>query len=76
MNETEKRQIKTITTIYDAKKDKTLLKLMGWNEQYWIHQVYTTDKLEVKLINQQIKEAESKQKVARLLKRKLFIFKR
>jgi hypothetical protein len=32
--------------------------------------------LEVKLINQQIKEEESKQKVARLLKRNIFILKR
>jgi hypothetical protein len=49
---------------------------LEWNGQYWIHQVYTTDKLVVRLINQQIKEAEFKQKVARLLRRKLFILKR
>jgi hypothetical protein len=34
INETEKKQAKTITTIYDAKKDNTILKLMEWNGQY------------------------------------------
>jgi hypothetical protein len=76
INDLEAKEVKAITNKYDMKQDNTLLKLMEWNKQYWIHQVYTTDKLEVRLINQQIKEAEFNQRVAKLLKKKLFILKR
>jgi hypothetical protein len=76
INDLEAREAKAITIKYNMKQDNTLLKLMEWNGQYWIHQVYIIDKLEVRLINQQIKETELKQRVAKLLKKKLFILKR
>jgi hypothetical protein len=76
INDLEAKEAKAITTKYNMKQDNTLLKLIEWNGQYWIHQVYTTDKLEVRLINQQIKEEKFNQRVAKLLKKKLFILKR